>query len=28
MDDQFVDALDENEAVTIQVIPNFGKTNG
>jgi archaellin len=28
MDDQFVDALDEKEAVTIQVIPNFGKTNG
>ena len=27
-DDEFVKALDEQEAVTIQVIPNFGTDNG
>jgi hypothetical protein len=27
-DDEFIDALDEKEAVTIQVIPLFGKTDG
>lgn len=27
-DDEFVTALDEKEAVTIQVIPHFGKTEG
>ena len=25
-DDRFIQALDENISVTIQVIPNFGKT--
>ena len=25
MDDTFVNELDESEAVTIQVVPNFGK---
>ena len=25
MDDEFVNELDEKQAVTIQVIPNFGK---
>jgi hypothetical protein len=28
MDDEFVAALDEKEAVTIQVTPLFGKTDG
>ena len=28
MDDEFIAALDETEAVTIQVIPLFGKTDG
>ena len=28
MDDEFVVALDEKEAVTIQVLPLFGKTDG
>jgi hypothetical protein len=27
-DDEFIAALDEREAVTIQVIPLFGKTDG
>lgn len=27
-DDMFIDALDEKESVTIQVTPQFGKTNG
>lgn len=27
-DDSFVSALDEQEAVTIQVVPQFGKDNG
>jgi hypothetical protein len=27
-DDEFIAALDEKEAVTIQVIPLFGKTDG
>ena len=27
-DDEFIDALDEKEAVTIQVLPLFGKTDG
>jgi len=27
-DDEFIAALDEKEAVTIQVIPQFGKTEG
>lgn len=27
-DDEFIAALDEREAVTIQVIPQFGKTDG
>lgn len=27
-DDEFIAALDEGEAVTIQVTPNFGKTDG
>lgn len=27
-DDEFVAALDEHEAVTIQVLPLFGKTDG
>jgi archaellin len=27
-DDSFVSALDEQEAVTIQVVPNFGTDNG
>jgi archaellin len=26
-DDEFVSALDENQAVSIQVIPQFGKTD-
>ena len=28
MDDEFVSALDEKEAVTIQVLPLFGRTDG
>ena len=28
MDDEFVAALDEREAVTIQVTPLFGRTDG
>ena len=28
MDDEFIAALDEKEAVTIQVLPLFGKTDG
>jgi hypothetical protein len=28
MDDEFVSALDEREAVTIQVTPLFGRTDG
>lgn len=27
-DDEFIAALDEKEAVTIQVLPNFGQTSG
>lgn len=27
-DDEFIAALDEKESVTIQVIPQFGQTNG
>ena len=27
-DDRFVEALDEKTSVTIQVLPNFGKTTG
>ena len=27
-DDEFIAALDETASVTIQVIPQFGKTNG
>ena len=27
-DDEFIAALGEKESVTIQVTPNFGKTNG
>lgn len=27
-DDDFITALDESEAVTIQVLPLFGKTDG
>ena len=27
-DDEFIDALDEKEAVTIQVVPLFGRTDG
>ena len=27
-DDEFIDALDEKESVSIQVVPQFGKTNG
>ena len=27
-DDEFINALDEKEAVTIQVLPLFGKTGG
>jgi hypothetical protein len=27
-DDRFIEALDEKSSVTIQVLPNFGKTNG
>jgi archaellin len=27
-DDEFIAALDEKESVTIQVIPQFGKTDG
>ena len=27
-DDRFVEALDEKVAVTIRVLPNFGKTDG
>jgi hypothetical protein len=28
MDDEFIAALDEKEAVTIQVLPLFGRTDG
>jgi hypothetical protein len=28
MDDEFIAALDEKEAVTIQVLPLFGKADG
>lgn len=28
MDDEFIAALDEREAVTIQVLPLFGRTDG
>ena len=27
-DDEFINALDEKEAVTIQVVPLFGRTDG
>ena len=27
-DDEFIAALDEKESVSIQVVPQFGKTNG
>ena len=27
-DDSFIEALNETQAVTIQVIPNFGQRNG
>lgn len=27
-DDVFIDALDEKESVTIQVVPNFGQQSG
>lgn len=27
-DEEFIQALDEKQAVTIQVLPQFGKTNG
>jgi hypothetical protein len=27
-DDAFIEALDEGQAVTIQVTPQFGKTDG
>jgi archaellin len=27
-DDEFIAALDETHSVTIQVLPQFGKTNG
>ena len=27
-DDEFIAALDEKESVSIQVLPQFGKTNG
>jgi len=27
-DDEFIAALDEKDSVTIQVIPQFGQTNG